>query len=146
MEQGYLYERYFSQPHYCDWINESTLGKITIGLKVKPAQDLVTSFKKHSHPGLMNALKSCKDADDVRYMKKDISNSIRTLEIISQRVKYFSTHDPDPEDETEIKICKYIRKHYIDKGVKYTDVDAYAKWLKDKFIPACNSRLKELKK
>jgi hypothetical protein len=121
----------------------SNWHKILLATKVKPRQELDETYKKHSHPGYLNMIKSLKDLDDVNYIRKDIGvwdyNSKKIKERLEKCYKL--------GDCAETKnYYKFIKKKYIDKGITVKDVEATNKWFNEVARKALNDRAKELKK
>ena len=112
---------------------------IVIGFKIKPKQKLEESFKKHTYPGLLNFVSSCKSIEQLQFLRKDTRTAISQIGIILERVKAVEDGKGDPKWENNIK------KLYIDKGITSKDVQAYLDWLKGPFNKAIADRIASLK-
>lgn len=125
-----------------DYIIETSAFKkgLDYMFKIKPHQDLAESAKKGSYPGLLNFVQKCKNIDEIEDVKKDCKYLNFTA--IKERI----ANCKDGENASNFKYYKKIKKIYLDKGVTEKDIEKYEKWIKDVLIPACNDRIKELKK
>lgn len=121
-------------------LKESIIGNATIGFQIRPRQDLPTSCKKGSYPGLLNYASNCKSLSKLNYLKKDLSTTNYTLKKILERVKLVEDGKGDPKWE------KGIQKKYIDNGVTSKNLEKYINWLNTTYKKAINDRIAELKK
>ena len=129
--------------HYKSLNESSTLHRATFGLKIKPHQDLVTSFKLHRYQGYLDFINSLDDPDDLKYMRQDINMGLNQFDLIAERI----------DKCQKLGLCKETKKYYdgiykmyISKGVTSKDVMAYKKFLTNECAPAVAKRLKEIKK
>jgi DNA replicative helicase MCM subunit Mcm2 (Cdc46/Mcm family) len=109
------------------------------GVSITSMEDLI---KHHHNPGLLEIVKTSKDIDELEYIKKDTHGVFPTLEKIKERIGLCRELG---ETSKTSSYYKYIKKHYIDKGITEKDVDKTIEELKkqEKLI---NERIKELKK
>jgi hypothetical protein len=120
--------------------SKQNLSNASIAFKIKPKQNLDESFKKHSYPGLLNFVNTCKSIDNLKYMQKDYSVLKNQLNTILKRIKAVEAGKGDPKWESG------IRKLYMDKGITSKDVQAYIDWCANTYYKAISARIAELKK
>lgn len=123
-------------------MQEGYLSQLFMGLNPNNRQDIVTTFKKHSNEKYLNAIRSCKKIEDLEYLRRDSNMGDRQLKIIYDRMVKCEKLGYCKETE---KYYDGIKKLYIDKGVKSTDVEATIKWMKIVPKQEINKRMKELK-
>ena len=110
-----------------EYLNEGKLKQIFMGLSIRPHQNIDVTLKKHEYPGYLNYIKKCKDIDDLKYLRRDISQGINTINTIMSKI----------EKGTDTKFSK--------KGITVKDCKATIKWFEDVARKTINDRIKELK-
>ena len=103
----------------------STLHKALFGFRIHPHQNLEVTLKKHEYLGLLNFIRKLNDEDDLRYMRSDAYNGIRTINKIRDKI------------DMGIAPPKY-------KNITVNDCDLTIDWFKNVCIKEINARLKEI--
>lgn len=124
-----------------DFVEEGFLNQLTMGLQIKPHQDLATSLKKHEYPGFLNLIKKTNNIDDLKYLRNDINTGISMINRITERIT--KCNKLGEVNETK-SYYKGINKKYISKGITEKDCEKYVKWLKEVCKPEITKRIKEL--
>lgn len=131
-------------------INESSyLSKLSLPFKIKKygkeegfvVKEIADLLKKHYNPGVRKLIEKSTDIDELQYIKKDTRTLIPTINKIKERIKLCK--DLGETSKTS-SYYKYIKKHYIDKGITEKDCDMTIDEIhnQEKII---NNRIKELK-
>jgi hypothetical protein len=109
-------------------LTEGSLNRATMGLRIKPHQNLDETLKKHEYSGLLNFALKQKNIDDLRYLRADAYVGIKQIEKVKKAIQE-----------------KNINNKYVKEGnIKIKDCDLTIKWFKNKYIPAISERIKEL--
>ena len=120
----------------------STIHKAFIGFKIKNQQDLWESAKKGSYPGLLEFINKCDEIDDLDYLNGEIKfTADQTCNTIKERIEKCK----NGESNENKKYYSFIKKNYIDRGVKPSDIEKYKNWLKNTLSPRISERKKELR-
>ena len=108
----------------------------------KPVNDISDYIKYGYNAGLREVIKRSKDIDELQYLRADANTLIPTLKTIKERVKLCRELGETTKTEP---YYKYIKKHYIDKGITEKDVQNAIDEIhnQNKLI---SERIKELKK
>ena len=117
------------------------LKKATLGFKINSGVDICEVYKAHKHQKMLDYVNKCDDIEILQYIKKDTQTGKGQFKTIKERI---SAVEKNPNLDNDW--AGNIKKMYIDKGVKSSDIEAYEGWLKDTLIPRINERIKELKK
>ena len=121
-------------------LEEGFLKKATLGFKINSGVDIAEVYKAHKHQKLLDYVTKCNDKEALEYIKKDTANATSQFKTISDRIAQVEK-DPNLNNNWS----KGIKKKYVDKGVKASDIAKYQEWIKGTLVPAINKKLKESK-
>jgi hypothetical protein len=108
-------------------LDEGKIGRIFMGLKIHPHQNLDVTLKKHEYPGFINFIKKQKDIEDLNYIARDINTGINTIKKIIEKM----------ENDKDTK--------YSSKGITVKDCQLTIEWFQNVAKKAVSNRKKELK-
>ena len=110
--------------------------------RIKGRKSIDQIFKSHKYEGLLDLVKKTKDLDDLYYMRQDYHVGIGQFERILKNIRNCEKLGNCSETK---RYYKGIKKMYLDKGVTSRDVELTIEWYKNVYLPAINSRIKEVK-
>ena len=99
-------------------------------------------LKSHKYEGLLDLVKRTNNLDDLYYFRQDYHVGIGQFERILKNIRNCEELGECP---TTRRYYKGIKKMYLSKGVTSRDVELTIEWYKNVYLPAINSRIKEVK-
>lgn len=115
-------------------IQEGSINRVFMGLKIHPHQDIIETLKKHEYQGYLNLIKKQKDIEDLRYIRSDIYSGIKLCEKAKDIIQDDGTKYPNRENSK-----------YIKAGITTKDCDLTIKWWREIALKAVSEKMKELK-
>lgn len=140
-----------SYTKFYDSMNESSfMSKLTLKSKIgkynrangTDVHNMTDLIKHHKNYGLEVYVKKSKDIEELKYIRDDTRQIKPILTKIRNRIDLINQKGECKETKN---YYKGIKKLYLDKGIKLSDVDKTIEWYEE-FMKLISDRIKELKK
>jgi hypothetical protein len=112
-------------------IKEGSFNRVMMGFKIHPKQKLEETLKKHKYQGYLNLVNKTKDDDDLRYLRNDTWQCIRTIEKIKEIIADNGSKHKNRDNNK-----------YVKAGITVKDCDLTVKWFKDVVLKTISEKLK----